>query len=206
MDHLDHLRFAGLGPEVQRQVLVEIIAADATLMAILQGISTLGLPDGLLVSGAIYNTVWNTLTGRPRGHGIKDADLAYFEAADLSYEAEDRVIQRVQTHFRHSPIPVEARNQARVHLWFPEKFGIAYPPLGSSLEMLNYFTTKAYAVGARLEDGEIRVFAPFGLEDLFSLRLRPNPVLPNRATHEAKAARVLVHWPEVTVEAWPEHH
>lgn len=200
---MDHLRFAGRGLEAQREALIEIISSDDVLVQILRGIAQMGLQDGLLVSGAIYNTVWNALTGRVRRHGIKDADLAYFDAADVSYAAEDRVIQSVQSHFRGCPIPVEARNQARVHLWFPEKFGIDYPRLGSSVEMLNYFTTKAYAVGARLENDEIKIFAPFGLDDLFSFRLQPNPVLPNKATHAAKAARAVACWPELTVEAWP---
>lgn len=43
------------------------------------------LPDWWIVSGALYNTVWNHLTGRPSGYGIKDVDLFYFGDGDLSW-------------------------------------------------------------------------------------------------------------------------
>lgn len=199
-----HLRYSGLDADVQRQGLVGIIADDPVLMRFLRGMADLGLPDPLLGSGAIYNTVWNVLTGRERYAGIKDADIVYFDSSDRSYEAEDQVIRRTQTHFANSPIPVEVRNQARVHLWFPEKFGLAYPELTCSADMLLYFATRTHAVAARIENGEIVVFAPFGLDDMFSFRLTPNPVLHNRATHESKAARAVAVWPELQFEPWPD--
>lgn len=199
-----HLRYSGLDADVQRQVLVDIIADDPVLMRFLRGMVDLGLPDPLLGSGAIYNTVWNVLTGRERYAGIKDADIVYFDPSDRSYEAEDQVIRRTQTYFADSQIPVEVRNQARVHLWFPEKFGLAYPELTCTADMLLYFATRTHAVAARIESGEIVIFAPFGLDDMFSFRLTPNPALRNRATHESKAARAMAIWPELRFEPWPD--
>ena len=199
----DYLRYAGLNPILQQNVLAEMIREDDLLMAIVSGICELGLPDGLLCSGAIYNTVWNVLTGRPRHSGIKDADVVYFDPSDLSYEAEDAVIRRVQAHFSELPVPIEVRNQARVHLWFPEKFGIAYPQLQSSAELMLYFATKTHAVAAKLEDEELKVIAPFGLDDLFSFRLTPNDALANQETHENKAKRAMSVWPELTFVPWP---
>ncbi len=199
----DHLRYSGTDRVTQLRVLTDIIASDAILMRFLIGMAELELPDPLLGLGAIYNTVWNVLTGRPRHGGIKDADIVYFDANDRSYEAEDKVIQRVRSYFADSPIPVEVRNQARVHLWFPEKFGLPYPVLACSADMLNYFATKTHAVAARLEQGIITIHAPFGLDDMFSFRLTPNPVLANRPTHESKAARSLAIWPELNFEPWP---
>lgn len=52
----------------------------------------MALPDWWIVSGAIYNQVWNHLTGRPDMTGVKDIDLFYFDP-DTSYEAEDTVIK-----------------------------------------------------------------------------------------------------------------
>ena len=67
--------------------------------------------------------MFNHLTGRPLDYGIKDYDLGYFDASDLSYDAEDAVIRRVKAAF-DEPLRsmVEVRNQARVHLWFEAKF------------------------------------------------------------------------------------
>ena len=201
----DHLRYAGASADEQRRAVEEIIRAEPVLMALLTGIRDLDLPDGLLAAGVIYNAVWNSLTGRPALAGVRDADIAYFDGSDLSYEAEDRVIQRAVQHFSHLPIPVELRNQARVHLWFPQKFGTAYPQLKSCAEMMLYYASKPHAVAARLEaDGSMRLFTPFGLDDLLAFRMTPNPSIDNRATHRLKAARAKANWPEVSVVPWPD--
>ncbi|MEO5806065.1 nucleotidyltransferase family protein [Devosia sp.] len=201
----DHLRLAGADPARQLQALSDIIRATPLLMAVLAGLRELGLSDPLLVSGAIYNSVWNHLTGRPLLVGIKDVDVVYCDDGDLSYAAEDRVIRRARVQFSGAAVPVEVRNQARVHLWFPQKFGMAYPQLKSSAEMLDYFATKTYAVGVRLEpDDRLSIFAPYGLDDMFSFRLTPNTLLHNRLTHEAKAARVVSIWPGLTLVPWPD--
>ncbi len=171
-------------------------------MRVLAVARDLDLPDWMVFSGAVYQPVWNHLTGRPPGFGVNDYDLAYFDAADLSYEAEDRVIRRVAAAFE-PPFAdlVEARNQARVHLWFEARFGEAYAPLTASAEALTRFTSPTFAVGARLEgDGQITIVAPFGLDDLFALRVRPNPLRPSPglARTIAKARR---RWPEVVAES-----
>lgn len=97
--------------------LAAIVRADAGLMHVLTTVRALDLPDWRLVSGAVYQAVWNARTGRPAGYGVKDYDLAYFDASDLSYEAEDVVIKRVAAAF-DEPFrsQVEVRNQARVQI------------------------------------------------------------------------------------------
>jgi hypothetical protein len=155
-------------------------------------------------SGAVYQPVLNDSTGRPLDYGIKDYDLGYFDPSDLSYEAEDAVIRRVKTAF-DEPLRsmVEARNQARVHFWFETKFGESYAPLSSTAEALERFASATFAVGVRLEpDDRLHVEAPFGLADLFALRLRPNP---RRKTvgFAPTAADVRRRWPEVIVEDQP---
>lgn len=198
-----HLRYSGR-PAVEQQAALEaIVRGSALLMEVLVRARGMGLRDWQLVSGAIYNTVWNVLTDRPPLTGIKDADLFYWDDNDLSYEAEDAVIRRGAVVFAGLPVPVEIRNQARVHLWFFEHFGTPYAPVRSSAEGIDRFASKTHAVGLRLEaDERLALYAPFGLDDLFSLRITPNRVIDNRKTHDAKAARAKSVWPEVTVEPW----
>ena len=200
-----HLRYADADLETQKAVVAEMVRGQPLLMRILEGARELALPDALLGAGAIYNTVWNLLTGRPALNGVKDADLAYFDDSDLSWEAEDAVIRRAADVFADCPLPVEVRNQARVHLWYPQKFGSPYPQLASSAEMMRYYASKTHAVAVRLTAaGELEVLAPFGLSDLFSFRITPNPVLDNRRTHAAKGERAATVWPEITVVPWPQ--
>ena len=201
----EHLILAGRPHDEQRAAIERFIRDEPVLMAVLEGLREDGLPDQLLVAGAIYNLVWNRLSGRPALTGINDIDVFYFDP-DTSWDAEDVVIKRLEVRFADLPLPVQVRNQARVHLWFPQKFGVSdFVPLTSSAEMLGRYASKTHAVGARLEaDGTMSIFAPFGLDDIFSFRIVPNPVLPNRPAHEAKGARAKSVWPEITVVPWPE--
>ena len=177
-----------------------IVRATPQLMHVLERARELALPDWLIVSGAVYQPVWNHLTGRDPGYGIKDYDLAYFDPFDISYEAEDVVIRHVAAAF-DPPLRqmVEVRNQARVHLWFEQHFGEPYAPLACSTEMLSRFTSTAFAVGVRLEPGgRLHVEAPFGLDDLFAMRLRPNPLRSTKGFAKT-AANVQRRWPEAVV-------
>lgn len=179
--------------------LTAILRRSAPLMAVLRTLRALALPDWMVFSGAIYQRVLNDVTGWPLDFGIKDYDVAYFDA-DTSYAAEDAVIRRVVAAFE-PPLRqmVEVRNQARVHIWFEAKFGESYAPLASSAEALTRFVSPLHAVGIRLEaDDAMRIFAPFGLEDLFALRMRRNPTRKSsNFTRVAEAAKA--RWPELTV-------
>ena len=185
--------------------LAEIVRATPTTWAVLQTARDLDLSDWMIFSGAVYQPVWNHLTGRPLDYGIKDYDLAYHDASDVSYEAEDVVIKRVAAAFE-PPLRdlVEVRNQARVHLWFADKFGAdePYPPLESSAAALKRFVATAFCVGVRLEaDDTLTVHAPFGLEDLFALRLRPNPLrLKGAGGWERTTGSAKARWPRISIE------
>ena len=181
-----------------------IIHGDRDLAYLLAAARDLALPQWRVVSGCLYQTVWNVLTNKPARTGIKDYDLIYFDDSDLSWEAEDQVIRRVSDRIRGLSAPVEARNQARVHRWFKQCFGGDYSPLRSADESLTRYASIAHAVGVRLEpDGQLDVIAPFGLDDIFAMVIRPNRVIDNQISHEAKAVRAKTIWPEVVIIPWP---
>lgn len=183
--------------------LEAIIRAAPSLMRVLETARDLDLPDWMVVSGAVYQRVLNHLTGRDPDYGIKDYDLFYFDASDISYDAEDVVIKRVAGAFA-APLreTVEVRNQARVHLWFEGKFGESYAPLGSSAEALARFVSPLFSVGVKLEVGDrLAVVAPFGLDDLFAMRLRP--CLGREVAFARVAPGVTARWPELRVETQP---
>ena len=180
--------------------LVEVVRADPSLMHVLTTVRGLGLNDWRVFSGAVYQSVWNAVTGRPAGYGRKDYDLGYFDP-DTSWDAEDAVIKRVAVAFDEPfRTDVEVRNQARVHLWFPHRFGEPYEALTGTDEALARFVAPAFAVGVRLEaDDTISIAAPFGLEDVFSLTIRPNPHRPLARGWTKAVESATARWPELRV-------
>lgn len=180
--------------------LAEMVRASPTLMRVLTTVRDLELPDWRIFSGAVYQTAWNALTGRDPDYGVRDYDLGYFDP-DTSWDAEDAVIGRVAAAFE-PPLrsQVEARNQARVHLWFEGKFGEPYAPLSGTDQALARFVCPAFAVGVRLEtDGRIDVAAPFGLDDVFDMTLRPNPNRPLAKGWTRTTASARARWPELKI-------
>lgn len=180
--------------------LADIVRADPGLMYVLTTVRGLGLNDWRVFSGAVYQSVWNAVTGRAAGYGIRDYDLGYFDP-DTSWDAEDAVIRRVAAAFE-PPVRdmIEVRNQARVHLWFENKFGEPYGALTGTDQALSRFVAPAFAVGVRLEaDDTVSVAAPFGLEDVFSLTLRPNPNRPLAKGWDRAVANARSRWPELSV-------
>ena len=180
--------------------LVEVVRADPQLMQVLTTVRDLDLPDWRIFSGAVYQSVWNARTGRPVGYGRKDFDLGYFDP-DTSWDAEDVIIKRVAAAF-DEPLKseVEVRNQARVHIWFEGEFGEPYEALTCTDDAPARFVAPAFAVGVRLEkDDRISVVAPFGLEDVFDLTIRPNPERGLAKGWDRVIANARGRWPEVRV-------
>src|SRR5215467_13978739 len=82
------------------------LSRNRTLTEVLAIAAGMELPGWYLVAGCLYQTVWNVATGQLPEAGILDYDLAYFDATDLSWEAEDAVIQAGSTLFGDLPAPV----------------------------------------------------------------------------------------------------
>lgn len=184
--------------------LADILKASPQVMRVLTTVRGLGLPDWRLFSGAVYQTVWNSVTGRDPAYGLKDFDIGYFDP-DTSWDAEDVFIRRTAGAF-DEPLKsaVEVRNQARVHLWFHDRFGEPYEPLTGTDEALSRFVAPAFSVGVRLEDDDrITVAAPFGLEDVFAMVIRPNPNRPLARGWDKVVASATARWPELTVTKEP---
>ncbi|MFJ9539182.1 nucleotidyltransferase family protein [Streptomyces sp. NPDC101225] len=190
--------------DLQLDSLRAALSRNDVLTEVLTRTATLDLPGWYVTAGCLFQTVWNVVTDKPPTSGIKDYDVFYFDGSDLSWEAEDTVIKAGQEVFADLSADVEIRNEARVHLWYEDKFGVACPPYESSEAAIDSFASTTCCLGVRVEtDGRWRVYAPHGLSDVFNLVVRPNPVLAPRSVYETKAARWQEQWPELTVLEWP---
>ncbi|NYE59201.1 hypothetical protein FHW58_000353 [Duganella sp. 1224] len=164
--------------------------------AILERWTSLALPDGWLVAGCLFQTVWNLQSGRAPDADIKDYDLFYFDASDLSEAAERERQAHVDSILADLGVAVEVSNQARVHTWYEAYFGRPYPALGSAREGIDRFLMPATCVGIRPD----AVHAPNSLDMLYDGVLTANPLTPYPDLFEAKAASYLQRWPWLRID------
>lgn len=167
--------------------------------AILGGWQDLRLPDAWLVAGCLFQTVWNLRSGRPPQEGIRDHDLFYFDPDDLSQDGERAVQAHVDGLLAGLGIVVEAKNQARVHLWYPAYFGHPYPALRDARDGIDRFLVRETCVGMRPAAGGWEVHAPHGLEAIAAGTLSRNPLTPHAALFDAKVTSYRSRWPWLRV-------
>ena len=184
---------------MDRHAFLAAVLRNPANAVIAHTLDELALPDAWIVSGCLVQTTWNGLTGRPVDYGISDYDVFYFDP-DTSWAAEDAVIRRAAARLGDVGAPVQLRNQARVHLWYPAKHGLPYPPLHCSTDGIDRFLTRNTMVGLRRTPDGYDVYAPHGFDDIAGLIVRPNPGANfSAANYTAKARRWKALWPELTV-------
>jgi hypothetical protein len=163
--------------------------------AILDRWDALALPDGWLVAGCLFQTVWNLRSGCAPEASIKDYDLFYFDSSDPTEAGEQRVQRRVEQVLGDLGIQVEASNQARVHLWYEACFGHPYDALRNARDGIDRFLIPATCVGVQPD----ALYVPNGLRLLYDGVLAPNPLVPHRDLYQRKAASYRDRWPWLTV-------
>ncbi len=185
----------------QERLLLGILLANPTLKQALEIIPALDLPNWYIAAGAISQTYWNHVHGFEPMHNIKDFDLVYFDS-DTSYEAEDTFIKQGEKLFADLPVEVEIRNQARVHIWYPDHFGREITPYNSVEEGISSWATPITCIGITKKQNGYTIFSPYGLRDLFNLTVRPNKERLTRDEYDEKTKRWAKTWPKLTIVAW----
>jgi hypothetical protein len=182
--------------------LRKILFTNQSLKKILHFAPRLKMPNWYLASGCVAQTVWNTLHGFNPDYGIKDYDLVYYDTSNLSLEREDVYINKLKDLLGDARILLDVKNQARVHLWFEGHFGFKIKPYESVEQAISSWSTTATCIGVRSEGDTLRVFAPYGLDDLFSLIIRPSKVLFTEEMYQDKVSRWRKIWPKLSVIPW----
>jgi len=185
----------------QIQLLHEILQNNQPLYHVIEESQHLNLPEYYIGAGCIAQTVWNYQNGNPLLTGISDIDFVYFDC-DLSLESENRMIQAIQNKFSDCPLKLDIKNQARVHVWYKAHFGYDIIPYESIEAAINTWPTTATSIGVRLKDNQLQVYAPFGLNDLFSQTVRPNKAQITEQIYDKKVLKWLHAWPSLKIIPW----
>jgi hypothetical protein len=167
-----------------------LVARDPWMLRALRAAERLQLPDWWIGAGFVRNAVWDCLHGRERSP-VADIDVIYYRPGDG--EAEEEALQRRLAELMPGPA-WSVTNQARMHEYHgrPE-------PYPDSLAAVADWIETATCVAVTLRDGQVVVGAPYGIEDLVGLVLRPTPTRRAEFGGRIKEKRWLEKWPLLRV-------
>ena len=184
------------------QYLDQALKQNAVVRAALAVAAEMALPNWYLGAGGVAQTVWNLRHGFEPAEGIKDYDLVYFDPADLSVDAENRIEEEVARRLSDFGVVVDVKNEARVHLWYAQRFGRHLEPYKSTEDAIATWPTTASSVGVRNDIEGLVVCAPFGLSDILGMVARPNKVIVTQDVYDEKVSRWAARWPRLQVISW----
>jgi len=182
---------------IQLRTLEDIaafLAASKDCAAAFRAVAALGLPDCWIGAGFVRSRVWDALAGRATAQPKDDIDVVYFDPADTTKEKDltiEAALGRSAPEHHWS-----VKNQARMH----GRNGDA--PYRDTIDAMAHWPETATAIAARLEAGAVVLAAPYGVDDLVDLVVRPTPIFRHkmnvfRARLAAKNWRA--RWPEITI-------
>lgn len=154
-----------------------------------------------LGAGGVNQTVFNYYHGYDLNHGIKDFDIVYFDD-DESYESEDIIIKDLSERLSHVDTSFDIKNQARVYIWYNEKYGTNRERYSSVEDAISSWRATVTCVGVRLEDNELKVFCPYGLNDVFSMTIRPVKKDFEKVNFDERAKRWKRTWNKLNIIEW----
>lgn len=190
--------------EKQEELLHRILIQNEVIYKALQEAEALCEVPYYIGAGCITQTVWNYLNGLEPMYGISDIDFVYFDSDDLSYEGENERIIQIRKGIHITEVGLDIKNQARIHLWYKDHFGYEVRPYVSVEDAITTWPTTATAIGVRLIEGKLIVYAPFGLEDLFGQVIRANKARITKDIYEKKVSKWTGKWNTLKVIPWEE--
>ena len=182
-------------------ILEKILMKNKDLVSILKVLESIGINNCYVGAGAINQTIFNYYHGYQINYGIKDYDVVYFDE-DLSYESEDFVIRKIKKGLGNLADLVDIKNEARVHLWYNEKYQIKREPYSSVEDAIASWGATITCVGVRMMNGKLEVYAPYGLEDIFGMIIRPVKRDFSKEMYDERAIRWQKKWTMLKKIEW----
>ncbi|MDD7793616.1 nucleotidyltransferase family protein [Clostridium sp. 'White wine YQ'] len=197
------LKAYNLDLSVQLDALEKILYSSDVIKTIIERAEELDIENYYIGAGCIAQTVWNYLSNKSLSYGIKDYDFVYFDSKNLNIEYENKVINKIRNLYTDIDIEIDIKNQARVHLWYMSHFGYDIAPYKSLEAAINTWPTTATAIGVRKDkNNKLKVYAPYGLNDLFGKVIRANKAQITKEIYEDKVEKWIEKWPDLKVIPW----
>ena len=175
--------------------IADFIAHNPRMMRCLAVLAEHGPAGAWIGAGFVRNAVWDHLSGKDT-EAIPLADLdVVFHDPDIATAEHDARIEAALS-IAAPDLPWSVRNQARMH----ERNG--HRPYRDVADALTHWPETATAIAARLGPQGVEILAPFGVEDVLEMIIRPTPAF--RTKPEIPLARLeakgwLTRWPGLRV-------
>jgi hypothetical protein len=157
-----------------------------------------------LSAGVIRNLVWANLHDQAYCLDETEIDVVFYDLKDQLGCEEQRLSQELKQKFPSNDWDVV--NQAYVHVWYKKDDGNAIDQYSSLFDALSGWVETSTAIAVRLQQsGQLEWIAPFGLNDLFELKLRWNARLVSYATfvQRIESKRFLQRWDKLVIVDQP---
>lgn len=129
--------------------LVQTISGIPEIIELLEILKDIELPNHYLAEGSVTQAIWNKKLGNPPLYKVKDFDVVYFDEIQNTPEAKfEEEIEKLKSF----KVPVDVKNQAKVHEWYGSKFGNDIEPLKQSEDGIRMWLP-CFAVGVKLDGG-----------------------------------------------------
>ncbi|HCM1508105.1 TPA: nucleotidyltransferase family protein [Vibrio parahaemolyticus] len=184
---------------MNKQKLKHLIQQVPELIETAEACREVGLPNFYIAGGAITQIIWNSIESKSLLAQVKDFDVVYFDSS--SHVTEDEFKNRISSRLSHS-VDVDVKNQAIIHERYSKRFGCsiqAYERVEQGIESW----LSAFAIGFTLDSsGNIKLFAPYGLEDAFNMLIKPNKKAMTEVNYNKMTAGYKARWQQVQVLSW----
>ena len=173
--------------------IADFIAHNPRMMRCLAVLAAHGPAGAWIGAGFVRNAVWDHLSGQDtEATPLAELDVVFHDPAITTAEQDARIEAALSV--AAPDLPWSVRNQARMH----ERNG--HRPYRDVSDALAHWAETAAAIAARLGPKGVEILAPFGVEDVLEMIIRPTPAF--RTKPEIPLARLeakgwLTRWPRL---------
>ena len=177
--------------------ILNLIQDDKWMMEIISTASAINLPQWIIGAGFVRNKVWDYLSGNIRQTvDTRDIDLVYFDPHGNNEESDNILSEQLT---KKTGVTWEVVNQCYAHKWNN------IPPYTSTEDAISKWPETVTAIGVTQDmNNELRLIAPYGVEDLVNYVIRPTPLFVDK--RELLKERIVKKkwsdkWPNIKLDA-----
>ena len=175
--------------------ILALIEKDPWMMEVISVAASLNLKDWIIGAGFVRNKVWDYLSGRnPNTVDTPDIDLVYYDPTGNDEAADEALSAKLQAQ---TGFNWEIINEFYAHVWNN------LSPYKSTEDAISHWTETVTAIGVTLDQhGQLRLFAPYGIDDLVNFIVRPTPAFLDkieRIRERVAKKKWLEKWPNIRI-------